>query len=454
MTTVQSLGTTLDLNMDLWPRTSASAGGSISLYDATTLSYARVYETQPNVRICVDFIARNVAQLGLHVFRRKGDTDRERLTDHPLVDTIEHPNPSTTRYQLIHGLISDRLGYGNGYWRKLKGNGRRPLLVRVPPTYVVPKGGLLPEYYEVYTSGQREELATSELVHSRLYNPSNTVSGLSPLSTLKQIIAEEAAAGDYREGLWKNGARHYGVIERPATAPEWGDDAREQFRSDFQAAYSGKAGSGRALILEDGMTWKDAVFTAQEAQWLEGRMLSMEQAARMYHIPPPLVGILRFATYSNITEQHKMLYQDVLGPECVMTQEDIELQLLPDFEDTEGIYVEFNIQAKLAGSFEEQTRSLQAAVGAPYMTRNEARARLNLPRLPEGGDEVVTPLNVTKGGQASPQDTVRQRAEAVDRFVERQARVFSSNGGRYDPGRWRRELAEDLEAMEAANATH
>lgn len=448
MTIVQSLGTTLDLNMDLWPRTSASAGGSITLHDATTLSYARVYETQPNVRVCVDFIARNVAQLGLHVFRRKGDTDRERLTGHPLADMIEHPNPSTTRYQLIHALISDRLGYGNGYWRKLRNGGSRPLLVRVPPTYVVPKGGLLPEYYEVYTSGQREELAPSELFHSRLYNPSNTVAGLSPLATLKAIIAEEAAATDYREGLWKNGARHYGVIERPATAPEWGESERDRFRQSFEAAYSGKTGSGRALILEDGMTWKDAVFSAQEAQWLEGRMLTMEQAARMFHIPPPLVGILRFATYSNITEQHKMLYQDVLGPECVMTQEDIELQLLPDFEDTEGVYVEFNIQAKLAGSFDEQTRSLQAAVGAPYMTRNEARSRLNLPRLDQGGDEVVTPLNVTKGGQASPLDSGSQnRAEVVQRFVDRQARVLSSNGGKYDPRRWERELAEDLEVI-------
>ena len=37
------------------------------------------------------------------------------------------------------------------------------------------------------------------------------------------------------------------------------------------------------------------------------------------------------------------------------------------------------------------------------MTTNEARRILNYPKL-DGGDELVTPLNVATGGQPSPQD--------------------------------------------------
>ncbi len=451
MTTVQSLGTTRDLNMELWPRTGLSGLSSVSLYDGTTLSYAMVYRTQPNVRIVVDFLARNIAQLGLHVFRRISDTDRERLpATHPLVDTIEHPNPRTTRYRLISDLITDLGAWGNGYWRKLPGT-RRPTLLRLPPQYALPKGGLLPEYYEVYTTGQREELQPSEIVHFRMHNPGSTVMGLSPLETLRQIIAEEAASSDYREGLWKNGARHYGVIERPKDAPRWSPDEQDRFRQSVQEAYAGKLGSGRALLLEDGMTWKDTSFNSQEVQWLEGRVLSMKQAARMFHVPPPLVGILDEATYSNIEVQHQMLYQDVLPPMTVMIQEDMELQLLPDFAEVDGVYLEFNLEAKLQGSFEAQTKSLQSAVGAPYMTRNEARARLNLPRLPNGGDDVVTPLNVLIGGQANPRDSAPPDRGALQqtlsKFLRRQQAVVEARGGRFDLERWNRELTADLEGL-------
>jgi phage portal protein BeeE len=111
--------------------------------------------------------------------------------------------------------------------------------------------------------------------------------------------------------------------------------------------------------------------------------LTREEVAAAYHVPPPMVGILDHATYSNITEQHKIVYQDTLGPWLTSIAEDIELQLLPGLDDSEGVYVEFNIAEKLRGSFEDQARSIQALVGAPVLSRNEAR-----------GPSIETPLTV------------------------------------------------------------
>ena len=158
------------------------------------------------------------------------------------------------------------------------------------------------------------------------------------------------------------------------------------------------------------MTWKQSTFNAQESEYLAGRKLTREECARAYHIPLPMVGILDNATFSNIKEQHKNLYQDCLGPWLAMIEDEISLQLLPDFEDIEGVYIEFNIQEKLQGSFEEQVQSLQSAVGRPWMTPDEARARFNMPSL--GGDaaQLATPLNVLIGGQASPRDSVPPKA--------------------------------------------
>ncbi|MBU0847634.1 phage portal protein, partial [Patescibacteria group bacterium] len=171
--------------------------------------------------------------------------------------------------------------------------------------------------------------------------------------------------------------------------------------------------SGKTPVLEEGMTWKQASFSAAEAEYMAGRKLTREECARAYHIPLPMVGILDNATFSNIREQHKNLYQDCLGPWLAMIEQEIELQLLPDLGDTKGVYVEFNIQEKMQGSFEEQTQALQSATGTPWMTINETRALRNLPSIGPEGDRLVTPLNVLVGGLASPRDTAPKALRKV-----------------------------------------
>lgn len=409
MAFVQSLGGLRIVDPDWTPLVFRT---SVTMYDQYSYDYATMYRTQPNVRTCVDFLARNIAQLGLHVFRRVSDTDRERLYDHPLAQTIKMPLPAQfkmTEYRFKEAVMSDMGIYFNAYLLKIRLENSLSLL-RIPPIYVTPKGGLLPTSYEVTIGGVLKTFQTDEIIHFRGYNPENPISGLSPLETLRRILAEEFEAGNYREHFWANAARQNGIIKRPANAPEWSTTARERFKAEFEELYAGGDNSGKTAILEEGMEWQNSSFNAQESEYLSGRKLTREECARAYHIPLPMVGILDNATFSNITEQHKNLYQDTLGPWLAMLEQDIELQLLPEYSDTEGVYCEFNIAEKMAGSFEEQTKSLQAAVGRPWMTADEARAKMNLPSMGGDADQLVTPLNVLVGGQASPQDSAPKTA--------------------------------------------
>lgn len=435
MATIQSLGAIAALRPDWSP---VSNYTSVRLYNAFNYEYATLYRTQPGVRTCVDFLARNIAQLGLHVFRRISDTDRERLTDYGLANLMSLPLPAEmkmTRYRLIESLVSDLGIYFNAYWLKLRRDGELTGLLRLPPVYVTTKGNLIPTGYELNVGGRREEFAPGEIVHFRGYNPENPISGLSPLETLRRVLAEEYASGSYREAYWENSARMAGFIKRPAAAPAWSDAARERFLEEFSQLYAGDGKGGETAVLEEGMEWQEASFSPQESEYLAGRKLTREECARAYHIPLPMVGILDHATFSNIKEQHKNLYQDSLGPWLAMIEQDIELQLLPEFPDSPGVYVEFNIAEKLQGSFEDQTTALQSAVGRPWMTANEARARQNLPSL-AGGDELVTPLNVLVGGQASARDSAPKQkqldvkaydatlADVRDRHVEKWTEVL------------------------------
>ena len=383
---------------------------SIQITDQVYSDLAAIYRSQPQVRTVIGFLARNIAQLGLHTFRRRDVDDRERLIEHPLAKLLKQPAPGKklTRYQLIQRLVSDVGIYDQAYWVKARDRGTGEVLgvVPVPVARVAPLGDgwISPDGYRVTGARGQVEIPADDVVHFHGYNPDDLRVGLSPLEALRSVLQEEFQASLHRQQLWRNGARTSGFIQRPAGA-NWSAEARARFKTEFRAVYSGVGpGAGGVPILEDGMTYVAAGLDPKAAQYIEGRKLTREEVAAAYFIPGPLIGILDHATFSNIREQHKQLYQDTLGPWLAQIQEDIALQLLPDLDPDGDVYCEFNIAEKLSGSFEEQAAQLQTSVGAPWMTRNEARGRMNLPAI-DGGDELITPLNVLVGGQASPRDS-------------------------------------------------
>ncbi len=385
-----------------------------------TFTYGALWRAQPQMRTVVDFLARNIAQIGLHLFRRDSDTDRERLTDHPLAKLMRRPNPRTTRYRLIDSLVHDVGIYDRACWWKAKEG-----LIRLPPAMLEPIGDSWLDLDGVKLKGSRgsRDFGLDEVVLFRGYSPDG-VWGTPPAETLRQTLLEEWNANQYRQQLWANGARIRGVIERPKG--DWSPRAREAFRSDWQGLYTGDGpGAGGTPILEDGMKFVASGINPKDAEYVAARKLSREEVAAAYHVPLPMVGILEHATFSNIKEQHQQLYQDCLGPWLVMIQEELALQLVPDFDSSGDLYFEFNLAEKMRGTFEEQAAVLQTSVGGPWMTRNEARGRVNLPHI-DGGDELIVPLNVITGGQASPSDSAPKSGDDLARI---QAAIRAAIGG-------------------------
>jgi HK97 family phage portal protein len=430
-------------------RSQGAYRSSVRVTDRLALSYADIWRTQPQVRTVVSFLSRNIAQIGCHVYRRVSDTDRTRLTDHPLAAILAKPNPRTTRYRFFESLVSDLGIHDNALWAKAQVDGQPYALIRLDPSRVTPLGDswMWADGYRLQGNRGYRDFTPDQVVHFHGYNPADQRWGVSPLETLRGILAEEYEAGNWREQLWRNGARFPGYIARPKDAGDWSDRARSRFVESWKGLYTGDGpGAGGTPVLEDGMTFQATGITPEQAQYLETRKLTREEVAAAFHIPLPMVGILDHATFSNIKEQHQQLYQDTLGPWLSMIAEDLMLQLLPDLDGSADVYLEFNLAEKMRGSFEEQAATMQTATGGPWMTRNEARARVNLPAI-DGADELVVPLNVTAGGQASPTDSAPKSGAALAKsFIERQARVLAT-GRELDRDRWTTELTEDLTAL-------
>jgi len=436
-------------------------------------TYGAMYKRQPAVRAVVDFLARNVAQLNAKVYARVSTTDRIEVYDHPLADLLRRPNPATTRYRHMRDTVSDLAIYDVAYWRKLRPNGRLNVL-RIAPEALqldVDQDGR-----RIYRTLKGVEIPRNQLVIFPGYSPDST-DGVSPLETLRRVLLEADTGQQHRENMWRNGSRQSGFIQRPLEAPEWSDTGRQRFRADIESTLAGGANAGRIGVLEEGMTWNAASFSAEQMEYIAGRRLTYEEVAIVYGIDPSLLGQGQ-ATKASAEQKHQELYQDTLGPLLRQLQDEIELQLLPEFEPLGSTtYVEFNISEKLKGSFEQQATVLTTSVGVPVMTPNEGRARLNLPRIdgPEW-DMPIQPLNVLYGGQpavtvptadpgspavaalglgvfvkAAPASVERRRNSVVKQHEDlfrthfaRQARSVLSAKAAGARERWDEELRDDL----------
>ncbi|PPG36326.1 phage portal protein [Rathayibacter sp. AY2B5] len=458
-----------------------------------------LWRTQPYLRTVVTFLARNVAQLGVHVFERVSDTDRRRLRDDSAARLLGRPNADTTTYELIFGLVADLALYDEAFWL-LAPDVDAPsgwTLTALSPAWITARGGgsvFTPGWVEFTPPGkiQPTRIDLPDLVWFHGWNPGSPTSSSSPVEALKQILAEQVHAMTFREQMWRRGGRIGGYLTRPVGA-KWEPGVRERFVQAWKANYAGDDApkAGGTPILEDGMEYKRPGFSAHEDEYIQGSKLALATVAAVYQVNPTMVGLLDNANFSNVREFRKMLYGDTLGSIISMIEDRINAFLIPRVTDTEHVYAEFNIAEKLQGSFEEQAAVLSSSVGRPWMTADEARSRSNMPAL--GGDaaQLVVPLNVLIGGQASPRDSapkahpaiatksgraerarvtlksddldtstyVDKAAEVLSAFFARQRRAVlgalgaKAAGAYWDGARWDRELSDDLYALAMTTAT-
>jgi HK97 family phage portal protein len=347
-------------------------------------AYAQAYRAQPSVRTSAEIFARNIAQLGFQLFERlPGDDSRVRDRTSAPARLLERPHPYLTPYELMFITVQQLSVYGDVLLYKEGPAGDRERLYPIHRGAAEPLSEALGAPYRVWFDGQYRLVDASNFI--RLWSPDPEVytRPCSVLHTLRGTLAEDAAGARHRTRLLNNGASWAGVITRPAGAPRWNDPDRERFRNGIRK-YAGPGGAGEIVVLEDGMTVQPAAWSPVEIQSHESRKQNAEVIVSTHQIPLPMAGILDHATFSNVKEQHKHLYQDTLGPITRQIELAFRLHLLDEYGMFDSHYFEFNTAAKLEGSFEEQSAAFGQVIGGPLMTPNEGRKRLNLPALPNG----------------------------------------------------------------------
>lgn len=409
------------------------------------------YKRQPAVHTVVDFVARQVASIPLHVYRRVSDNHRERVNDGLLAQLLSRPSssPGMTPYRFHYGLISDGL-LSDRWLAVLEVDQQKQLsLKRIPFRRFSFQNDGWDGISAVRVSGPNGESETFTDLSSFLLDvgySSRGVNGSSPLLALKEILDEWEESVRYRRNVLKNGARVPSVLKHPTTFKS--DEAFQRFKSDWRRFLRGGAEEGGTPILEEGITLeKFDAHKPLDVDDLRSRELTKIEVASAYQIPPELIGA-REGNFSNIDAFRQMLFQVTLGP-YISAWEQTMNALVDIVQPGEDLYIEANVDSKLRGTLETQAKTYSTASGRPWLTTNEVRSRSNLPPI-DGGDELVTPLNVLLGAQPSPQDggNAQGANDVVKAFAARLEPILAAKRGAgqpFDSDRWSRELTADLE---------
>ena len=462
---------------------------------AGKMSARELYATQANLHAVVSFLADSVAQLPLKVYVRDGEDNRRRDRDSAAAKLLWRPNADQTAYELINALNVELLLMGCAVlWVLPDPDSESGYQLRIIPRewiYDTERNtNYAPDVLKVHTgAGNFINIPRSEFVQFRMYSPGNPGGYQSPIAALRQTLREQIEADRFRTQIYRSSGRFNAYITRPKDVQPWDDETKKKWLTAFREGW-GQDGSnsGKMPLLEDGMEIKPYQFNAKEAQYAETKQLSREDVAAAFHVNPSLIWHTTTQTYASAKDNARALYADCLGPTLQMLQQRINSFLLPMIGADPRTYVEFDLTEKLKGSFEERASILQASVGGPWITRNEARADSNLSPI-EGGDDLIVPLNVIEGAQSSPQDThmeeqepmttepaepakMRKKSEAekirvkarstkeedermteiLRKFWKRQAnsilpKIGAKSASWWDADRWNDELAEDIEPL-------
>lgn len=391
------------------PITLRSVRGRSAMAGTTNgVSIRSVWESQPSVRKVVAFMASTVAALPWRVYRAE-DGGRERLYDSPAETLVRRPARFTSSVDLVSGLVLDWLLYGSACAVLVDEE-----IVRVPAPLLMLSTDVFGRVNDVATVAGGETVSLSSLPVALMHGWDPDGAGaVAPVRTLRSLLSELSEAEGWRRRMWTDVPHVAAQVIRPKEAPRWSDEKRERFlqaMADFKSPNSG----GSIPVMEDGMRLEDAPQVQPDLSSASNvRTLTDIEVAGYFGVPPELLG-MREANYGGYAALRRDLYTRVLGPLIGRVEDALNAEIVPTLAggDT-AVYGVLDRTEAQDGTLLERVQALQSATGGPVMTRAEARERLDLPYL-EGTEDLIVPLNVIQGGQASPTDSGSQNLNGSD----------------------------------------
>ena len=373
-----------------------TAGSAYSFYMGGSSSGKAVTERSAMqmtaVYSCVRILAEAIAGLPLHLYKYTENGGKEKAIDHPLYLLLhDEPNPEMSSFVFRETLMTHLLLWGNAYAQIIR-NGKGEVVALYP---------LMPNKMSVdrdekgnlyYSYNRTEDEAPTMKGSTVILRPEDVLHvpglgfdglvGYSPIAMAKNAIGLAIATEEYGAKWFANGAAPSGVLEHPGTIKD-----PSRVRDAWQSQFGGSSNSGKIAVLEEGMKYTPITIAPEQAQFLETRKFQINEIARIFRVPPHMVGDLEKSSFSNIEQQSLEFVKYTLDPWVVRWEQSIMRRLLSP-EEKRSYYVKFNLEGLLRGDYQSRMNGYAIGRQNGWMSANDIRELENLDRIPaeEGGD--------------------------------------------------------------------
>ena len=383
-----------------------TSGSAYSFFMGNSTSGKRVNERSAMqmtaVYSCVRILSEAVASLPLHFYKYEESGSKVKAIEHPLYRLLhDEPNPEMTSFVFRETLMTHLLLWGNAYAQVIR-NGKGEVIALyplMPDRMKVDRDEHGALYYEYQVSsgdapttrGGTVKLTPDEVMHIPGLGFDGLV-GYSPIAMAKNAIGLAIAAEEYGSKFYANGAAPSGVLEHPGTLKD-----PSKVRDSWSQTFGGSANSHKVAVLEEGMKYTPISISPNEAQFLETRKFQIDEIARIFRVPPHMVGDLEKSSFSNIEQQSLEFVKYTLDPWVSRWEQNMRRSLLSE-EEKKTYFIKFNVDGLLRGDYQSRMNGYATARQNGWMSANDIRELENLDRIPAelGGDLYLINGNMTK----------------------------------------------------------
>lgn len=385
---------------------------------------------------CVRILAEAVAGLPLHLYRYKEDGGKERAIDNNLYHLLhDEPNKEMSSFIFRETLMTHLLLWGNAYAQIIRnGKGEVVALYPLMPNKMQVDRDENGELYYIYTRSSEEaktmEGATVYLTpRDVLHIPGLGFDGLvgySPIAMAKNAIGLAIATEEYGAKFFANCAAPSGVLEHPGTIKD-----PSRLRENWNSTFGGSANSGKVAVLEEGMKYTPISISPEQAQFLETRKFQIDEIARIFRVPPHMVGDLEKSSFSNIEQQSLEFVKYTLDPWVIRWEQSLSRALLSE-DEKRKYFFKFNLEGLLRGDYESRMSGYATARQNGWMSANDIRELENLDKIPaeDGGDLYLINGNMLPLNKAGAYANIEKEDKTDEEVLEMDK---SGRSGRKSP---------------------
>ena len=341
---------------------------------------------------CVRILSEAVAGLPLHLYKYTDSGGKAMALDHSLYRLLhDEPNPEMSSFVFRETLMTHLLLWGNAYAQIIR-NGKNEIVALYPlmPNKMSVDRDENGRLYYTYYRGSDEAIKNKEFAVTLqpsdvLHIPGLGFDGLvgySPIAMAKNAIGMAIACEEYGAKFFANGAAPGGVLEHPGTIKD-----PQRVRESWQSTFGGSGNANKIAVLEEGMKYTPIGISPEQAQFLETRKFQINEIARIFRVPPHMVGDLEKSSFSNIEQQSLEFVKYTLDPWVIRWEQSIQRSLLS--KDEKAVYfVKFNLEGLLRGDYQSRMNGYAIGRQNGWMSANDIRELENLDRIPaeDGGD--------------------------------------------------------------------